>query len=112
RYDGAVYGSRGRGEGRQAGGVDRIEASVGSRVVDAFPTVDRSWDRVQEPVVVPSEVSRAAGTPPGYSDPFGAHPVHAVRRAETETVGGKSVYVLYRPSRGLEVRDNENLFPG
>jgi hypothetical protein len=28
------------------------------------------------------------------------------RRADTEVVGGKPVFVVYRPSRGLEVRED------
>ena len=42
--------------------------------------------------VVPSQVSRRRGPTP--------------RRAETEMVAGRPVFVLYRPSRGLEVRDS------
>jgi hypothetical protein len=61
-----------------------------SRVVDTAPVVDTSWDRIdEEPVLVPS---RVGGTAP------------APRRAETEMVGGRPVYVVYRPSRGLEVQ--------
>ncbi|HEY0637859.1 MAG TPA: hypothetical protein VGD67_09450 [Pseudonocardiaceae bacterium] len=61
-----------------------------SRVVDTAPVVDRSWDRVaeEEPVLVPSRA-----TPPP-----------APRRAEVEMVGGRPVFVVYRPSRGLEVQ--------
>ncbi|HEY3262821.1 MAG TPA: hypothetical protein VGJ95_21560 [Pseudonocardiaceae bacterium] len=61
-----------------------------SRLVDAPSVVDPSWDRLaeEEPVLVPSRAG--AGSPP--------------RRAELETVGGRQVWVVYRPSRGLEVR--------
>ena len=61
-----------------------------SRLVDSPSVVDTSWDRLdEEPVLVPS---RAGGStqPP--------------RRAELETVGGRQVWVVYRPSQGLEVR--------
>lgn len=71
-----------------------------SRVVDTAPVADRNWDRVDDAVLVPSRVagglSRVADTPvlPGP------------RRAETEVVAGRQVHVIYRPSRGLEVRDS------
>jgi hypothetical protein len=64
-----------------------------SRVVDTPPVVDNSWDRGEDAFVVPSKVSR---TRQAVSGP---------RRAETEMVAGRPVFVLYRPSRGLEVRD-------
>ncbi|WP_246292070.1 hypothetical protein, partial [Lentzea indica] len=35
-----------------------------------------------------------------------ATPVQEPRRAETEVVAGRQVHVIYRPSRGFEVRDN------
>jgi hypothetical protein len=62
-----------------------------SRMVDTPSVVDPSWDRVaeEEPVLVPSRAG--GGTGP-------------VRRAEMEMVGGRPVFVVYRPSRGLEVR--------
>jgi hypothetical protein len=61
-----------------------------SRLVDTPSVVDPSWDRPgeEEPVLVPS---RARGS-------------SAPRRAEMETVGGRQVWVVYRPSGGLEVR--------
>jgi hypothetical protein len=66
-----------------------------SRVVDSPPVVDNSWDhRGEDAFVVPSKVSRTREAVPGP------------RRAETEMVAGRPVFVLYRPSRGLEVRDN------
>jgi hypothetical protein len=64
-----------------------------SRTVDAPPAVDRGWDRGEDSFVVPSQVTaRNRDTGP--------------RRAEMEMVAGKPVFVLYRPSRGLEVRDS------
>lgn len=68
------------------------------------------WDRDGEPVVVPSRLSsfdppasgEAAHAP--QPDPQGAR-VPQPRRIDPEIVAGKSVFVLYRPSRGLEVRD-------
>jgi hypothetical protein len=65
-----------------------------SRVVDTPPVVDNSWDhRGEDAFVVPSKVSRSRQA------------VSGPRRAETEMVAGRPVFVLYRPSRGLEVRD-------
>lgn len=64
--------------------------SGSSRVVDTAPVVDTSWDRLdEEPVLVPSRAD--IGVP-------------APRRAEMEMVGGRPVFVVYRPSQGLEVR--------
>ena len=60
-----------------------------SRTVDAPPVVDTSWDRLEEPVLVPSQ-PRSDAAPP--------------RKAELEMVDGRPVWVVYRPSRGLEVR--------
>jgi hypothetical protein len=61
-----------------------------SRMVDAPSVVDTSWDRLaeEEPVLVPSRTGGSGPMP---------------RRAELETVGGRQVWVVYRPSRGLEV---------
>lgn len=62
-----------------------------SRTVDAPPVVDTSWDRLpeSEPVMVPSQAS-AGSAPP--------------RQAEMETVDGRPVFVVYRPSQGFEMR--------
>ncbi|ROP38298.1 hypothetical protein [Saccharothrix texasensis] len=71
-----------------------------SRVVDAVPIADRNYDRVDDAVLVPSRVSgsgRVPDAPTGVPGP---------RRAETEVVAGRQVHVIYRPSRGLEVRDS------
>ena len=64
-----------------------------SRLVDSPSSIDRGWDRGEDSFVVPSQVTRRNrdGGP---------------RRAETEMVAGKPVFVLYRPSRGLEVRES------
>lgn len=70
-----------------------VPEAASSRLVDSPPAVDRGWDRGEDSFVVPSQVSRAARD----SGP---------RRAETEMVAGRPVFVLYRPSRGLEVRDS------
>ncbi|MFB9569427.1 hypothetical protein ACFFRS_20900 [Saccharopolyspora hordei] len=74
------------------------EARGTSRVVDTNPVADAKWDGVDEdPVVVPSRVT---GSPvPGPPEATGP------RRAEMEVVAGRPVYVIYRPSRGLEVAD-------
>jgi hypothetical protein len=65
-----------------------------SRVVDTPPVTDRQWDRVDDAVLVPSRSTGHTG------------PVQEPRRAETEVVAGRQVHVIYRPSRGFEVRDN------
>jgi hypothetical protein len=71
-----------------------------SRVVDAPPVADRGWDRVDDAVLVPSRVQ------PGFSRLSDSTVVPGPRRAETEVVAGRQVHVIYRPSRGLEVRDS------
>ena len=75
-----------------AGGFTEFAAR--SRVVDTPTVTDRQWDRVDDAVLVPSRSN-------GYSGP-----VQEPRRAETEVVAGRQVHVIYRPSRGFEVRDN------
>ncbi|MFF0147097.1 hypothetical protein ATK36_2270 [Amycolatopsis sulphurea] len=82
-----------------------------SRRVDTSPVADRRWGEEPEPVVVPSQMSspdrgystpapdQAGFTPPGAR----ARP----RRVDPEVVAGKPVFVLYRPSRGIEVRDTD-----
>ena len=70
------------------------EAGGRSRMVDTPPVVDLGWDRTGEDAfVVPSRVTGQPRRRPPQ------------RRAETEMVSGRPVYVLYRPSRGLEVAD-------
>ncbi|MFI9817276.1 hypothetical protein [Saccharothrix variisporea] len=71
-----------------------------SRVVDAPPVADRNWDRLDDAVLVPSRVQ------PGFSRLSDNTVVPGPRRAETEVVAGRQVHVIYRPSRGLEVRDS------
>ncbi|CCH28303.1 hypothetical protein ABZ816_36570 [Actinosynnema sp. NPDC047251] len=93
------------GSGRAAlpaGGHDSPAAlTTGrSRVVDAPPVADRNWDRLDDAVLVPSRVHN------GFSRMSDGPVVPGPRRAETEVVAGRQVHVIYRPSRGLEVRDS------
>ncbi|HVW40887.1 MAG TPA: magnesium transporter [Amycolatopsis sp.] len=71
-----------------------------SRRVDTSPVFDREWEQ-RESVVVPSRMAtpRVSAASPA---PWAPQP----RRAERELVGGKPVHVLYRPSRGIEVRED------
>ncbi|HWE90664.1 MAG TPA: hypothetical protein VG317_14475 [Pseudonocardiaceae bacterium] len=85
----APAGPRGYG-----GPTITVPEAGASRLVDSPSVVDRGWDRTNDLFVVPSQVSRP--------ESVGAGP----RRAEAEMVSGRPVYVLYRPSRGLEVRDS------
>lgn len=79
-----------------------------SRRVDTSPVADRRWSDEPEPVVVPSHL-RAPES--GFSDyvPPDAPRTPGVRaqprRVDPEVVAGKPVFVLYRPSRGIEVRE-------
>jgi hypothetical protein len=88
-----VGGSGPRGYVGPATGVPEMGSR--SRLVDTPPVVDMSWDRAggEDAFVVPSRVTGQARRRP------------APRRAETEMVSGRPVFVLYRPSRGLEVAD-------
>ncbi|HWC81453.1 MAG TPA: hypothetical protein VG756_15990 [Pseudonocardiaceae bacterium] len=70
------------------------ESGGRSRLVDTPPVVDAGWDRTGEDAfVVPSRVTGQVRRRP------------VPRRAETEMVSGRPVFVLYRPSKGLEVAD-------
>ncbi|PXY19937.1 hypothetical protein BAY59_33355 [Prauserella coralliicola] len=88
-----------------------------SRRVDTAPVTDRGWDRGDDdPVVVPSRMASVGvgsassdqprETMPGPPPPATVPP--QPRRVEPELVAGKPVFVLYRPSRGLEVRGSEH----
>src|SRR5699024_4961444 len=107
------------------GGAGAAAESAGSgrlgRGADTVPAVQHGWDQGDEPepVVIPSRVAggnqsaqrmprqrtgesgterplqRAAAAAPG-----------GPRRAESEMVAGRPVHVLYRPSQGLEVRQD------
>ncbi|MGH3625355.1 MAG: hypothetical protein ACRDQ5_26835 [Sciscionella sp.] len=89
------------GQARGYAGPTTALPQVGfSRIVDTPPVVEGRWEGGDDQVVVPSRV-----TDTGHQE--GAAPAPQPRRAETEMVGGRPVFVLYRPSRGFEVRDNE-----
>ena len=75
------------------GPTTTVPEARASRMVDSPPAVDRGWDRGEDAFVVPSQVTRRGRD-------------NGPRRAETEMVAGRPVFVLYRPSRGLEVRDS------
>jgi hypothetical protein len=74
-----------------------------SRVVDTNPVYDRDWG--EDAMVVPSQVS--TGRNEGRFD--AAAPIGPARTnprpADVEMVAGRPVHVVYRPSRGLEVRE-------
>ncbi|MEU6646560.1 magnesium transporter [Saccharomonospora sp. NPDC046836] len=92
--------------------------SVPSRRVDTAPVTDRGWDRADDvdPVVVPSRLTGGATAQPLFEQAGGrssspppppAVPTQQPRRVEPELVAGKPVFVVYRPSRGLEVRGDD-----
>ncbi|HET6504017.1 MAG TPA: magnesium transporter, partial [Amycolatopsis sp.] len=70
-----------------------------SRRVDTSPVFDRGWDE-PDPLIVPSRISGGETERPTTPQP---------RRADQEVVAGKPVFVLYRPSRGIELRDTDDL---
>jgi hypothetical protein len=73
-----------------------------SRVVDTSPVYDRDYG--EDAMVVPSQV-----TPSRSESRFDQPPIAAPRTnpraADVEMVAGRPVHVVYRPSRGLEVRE-------
>ncbi len=80
-----------------------------SRLVDTAPVADRGWDRDpdwgEDAVVVPSRVSSHGDVTGRFeSTPAAARPAQP-RPADVEMVAGRPVHVVYRPSRGLEVRE-------
>jgi hypothetical protein len=73
-----------------------------SRVVDASPAYDRDWG--EDAMVVPSKVTPARNEA-RYDTAAPAAPRTNPRAADVEMVAGRPVHVVYRPSRGLEVRE-------
>jgi hypothetical protein len=82
-----------------------------SRIVDSPPVADPGWNRGEDAVVVPSQVvgSRRRDEVTVYEPPPST--VVGPRPAETEMVAGRPVHVIYRPSRGLEVRNDHAPHP-
>ena len=75
-----------------------------SRVVDTNPVYDRDWG--EDAMVVPSQVGSTRNE--GRFDaaaPIAAPRGGGPRPADVEMVAGRPVHVVYRPSRGLEVRE-------
>ncbi|MBO0840244.1 MAG: hypothetical protein J2O49_05445, partial [Sciscionella sp.] len=95
-----------------AGGGPLRPADGQSRLVDTVPVSDRGTiDVGDDAMVLPSAVRRRADSlvddiRPRAAD-FATADTARPRRAEAEMVGGRPVFVLYRPSRGLEVADTE-----
>ncbi|OZM75212.1 hypothetical protein CFN78_03370 [Amycolatopsis antarctica] len=91
--------------------ADGLPAVPRSRPVDTAPVADRRWSDEPEPVVVPSRMHSGISAQPLPANGYQAPPavpqqVRAPRRADSEVVAGKPVHVVYRPSRGLEVRED------
>jgi hypothetical protein len=87
------------------GGPARVEQGT-SRVVDTAPVADRGWgDWGEDSMVVPSQVSATRGESGRYDPTPVAAPRAGPRAADVEMVAGRPVHVVYRPSRGLEVRE-------
>jgi hypothetical protein len=84
------------------GALPPSQRGSGSRIVDAVPVADPGYNRGEDAVVVPSQVvsRRRTDEVTVYEPP----PVVGPRPAETEMVAGRPVHVIFRPSRGLEVR--------
>jgi hypothetical protein len=78
-----------------------------SRLVDTPPVTDRGWggDWGEDAVVVPSRVAGRRGEAADRFEDTPAPRAPAPRPADVEMVAGRPVHVVYRPSRGLEVRE-------
>ncbi|HEV7650731.1 MAG TPA: magnesium transporter [Actinophytocola sp.] len=80
-----------------------------SRLVDTAPVTDRGWDRSadwgEDAMVVPSRVAGRRGEAAGRFENVPAPRQTGPRPADVEMVAGRPVHVVYRPSRGLEVRE-------
>lgn len=70
-----------------------------SRRVDTSPVFDRDIDQADS-VVVPSRLRATPAAATRVPSP------PQQRRAERELVGGRPVHVIFRPSRGIEVRED------
>jgi len=97
-----MSGAYGRGGPNAIGGR-------ASRVVDTASVTDRGWDRGweygEDAVVVPSQVGGRRGEAAGRYESVPVTPRQQPRTADVEMVAGRPVHVVYRPSRGLEVRE-------
>jgi hypothetical protein len=72
-----------------------------SRAADTPPIAESAWDAPgEEPVLVPSRTNEQ--TAPSAPEPLSPRP------ADMEVVQGRPVYVVFRPSRGLEVADDRD----
>ncbi|MFI5612324.1 magnesium transporter [Amycolatopsis sp. NPDC051903] len=105
------YNPVGGDPGDYAVGARRVPSRE-SRRVDTSPVADRRWSDEPEPVVIPSRMrSSERDYPESIPEQAGGYTPPGVRaqprRVDPEVVAGKSVFVLYRPSRGIEVRDTD-----
>ncbi|ASR34384.1 hypothetical protein BAY61_04540 [Prauserella marina] len=99
--------------GRAPGDQVPSRVTAASRRVDTPPVAGNVWDSSAEadPFVVPSRLGSvgSAGAvsenTQAASQPIAPQAPQQPRKVEPELVAGKPVFVLYRPSRGLEVRD-------
>jgi len=95
------------GPGGRTGPTGALMDRPRSRVVDTAPVTDRGWgDWGEDAMIVPSQVPSRRGETTGRYEPTPvAAPRSAPRAADVEMVAGRPVHVVYRPSRGLEVRE-------
>ncbi|MGH3933147.1 MAG: hypothetical protein ACRDTF_24600 [Pseudonocardiaceae bacterium] len=104
-------GGPGRGGPAELAAADTPESNRRPAQVPALPpgfsstTSGRSRDFEVPPVVAPNW--DRADDEPMYVPSTSATPRNAPRRAELEEVAGRPVWVVYRPSAGLEVNDSE-----
>ena len=95
------------GPGGRSGPAGALMDRAPSRVVDTAPVADRGWgDWGEDAMIVPSQVpSRRVESTGRYEPTPVAAPRSAPRAADVEMIAGRPVHVVYRPSRGLEVRE-------
>jgi hypothetical protein len=93
------------GGGGRIGPTGALLSERTSRLVDTAPVSDRGWDWGEDAVVVPSQVPNRRGEAARFESAPAAPPRQVPRPADVEMVAGRPVHVVYRPSRGLEVRE-------
>jgi len=104
-------GGRGDGmlvQGTVAEGASRPDVIPARATRVAPQQVARGWADDPDAMVVPSRLPslQSEYRPANPQLPPSPPPVREPRRAEAEVINGRPVYVVYRPSRGLEVRQD------
>lgn len=100
--------SGGRRDGMSLEQAPPRSDAVAARVQRISPQGMSRWADDPDAVVIPSRMSwqQAGYRPANVQLPEAQPPMREPRRGETELIHGREVHVVYRPSRGLEVRQD------